>query len=68
MTETFIVNVGIHVSMNERIVDVQLHGPVDEQQLSRDRMKYARPACVFTVCTYRTRPQVLQSKCPSYFD
>jgi len=68
MTETFIVNVSIHVSMNERMVNVQLHGLVDEQQLARDRMKYACPACIFTVCTYFTKLQVLQSKCPSHFD
>lgn len=35
MTETFIVNVSIHVSMNEWMVDVQLRGLVDEQQATR---------------------------------
>ena len=35
MAETFIVNVSIHISMNEQMVDVQLHGLVDEQQFQR---------------------------------
>lgn len=48
MTETFIVNVSIHISMNEQMVDVQLHGLVDEQQPARDRIKYACPAFMFT--------------------
>jgi len=53
MTETFIVKIGIDVSVNERMVDVQLHGSFDEQQLARDRMKYACPACMFTAPTSR---------------
>jgi hypothetical protein len=61
VTETFIVNVGINVSMNERMVDVQLNGPVYDQHVARDRMKYAAR-------THFRRLQVLQSKCRSHFD
>lgn len=45
--------------MNERMVDVQLNGPVDEQHLGRDRMQYARPAYMFAACTHFRRLQVL---------